>query len=103
MSGYNGGMRRRFQFSLGRLMAAIGILAVGLWLVRVALDTERLAVVALAAICLPIILGAAIGKLFGSAASGAAIVGLGYWFVIFAVIAMAAVGALVSQLSKWIW
>lgn len=84
-------------------MAAIAIFALGLWLVRAALDTESFEVVAAAAITVPIILGAAIGKLFGSAASGVAVVGLAYWFVVFAIIGMGAVVALVSQLARWIW
>ena len=96
-------MGRRLQFSLGRLMGAIGIFAIGLWMVRAALDTERIEIAAAAAIALPIVLGAAVGKLFGAAGSGAASVAWAYWLLAFALVGMAAVGAMVSQLVKWIW
>jgi hypothetical protein len=84
-------------------MGAIGILALGLWLVRAALDSERIEVAAIAIIALPIILGAAIGKLFGNAMTGAAIIGLAYWLLAFSAVGIAAIGGMISKLAKWIW
>jgi hypothetical protein len=52
-------------------MGAVGILAFGLWLPRAALDSERIEVAAAAVVAVPIILGAAIGKVLGSAITGA--------------------------------
>lgn len=96
-------MPRRFQFSLGRLMRAIGIFALGLSLLRAARNSESVEVAAAAIIALPIILGAAIGKLFGNSMTGVAIFGMAYWLLAFAALGMAAVGEVVSQLVKWIW
>jgi hypothetical protein len=96
-------MSRRFQFSLGRLMGAVGIIALGLWLLRAALDSERIEVAAAAVVAVPIILGTAIGKLLGSATTGAENGIVVWWFLVFAAIGIASVGAVASQLLKWIY
>ncbi|HVX12410.1 MAG TPA: hypothetical protein VHC22_14605 [Pirellulales bacterium] len=93
-------MTRGYQFSLGRLMGAIGIFALGLWLLRTALDTERIEVAAIAVLAMPIIVGAAVGKLFGNAMTGVAVVGIAYWLLVFAALAIGAIGGIVA---KWIW
>ena len=56
-------MSRRLQFSLGRLLSAISLFALSIWLLRVAIDSadNRLAAVA----AFPIVLSSAIGRLFG--------------------------------------
>jgi hypothetical protein len=62
-------MSQPFQFSLGRLMAAIALFALSLWLLRVARDSPENGAAATAAF--PLLLGSAIGSLFGRAGVGA--------------------------------
>jgi hypothetical protein len=72
-------MNRRFQFSLARLFSAIGLLALALWLLRVALDSPESAVAAIAAF--PVVLGSAIGSLFGRGGVAAITVVVIYCFL----------------------
>lgn len=62
-------MSQPFQFSLGRLMAAIALFALSLWLLRVARDSPENGAAATAAF--PLLLGSAIGSFFGRAGVGA--------------------------------
>lgn len=95
-------MARRFQFSLQRLLTAIALFALALGLLRAAFDSGRGDVALVAMLAQPIILGAAVGRLFGGAAKGVVIVAMIYWLLGVSVLGIAAVGAMVSQLAKWI-
>ena len=76
-----------FQFSLGRLFAAIALVAVCLWLLRAARDSPENRAAATAVI--PLALGLAIGSLLGRAGVGAAAT----------VVVYGAVGLLLFQLE----
>ncbi|HVX15020.1 MAG TPA: hypothetical protein VHC22_27765 [Pirellulales bacterium] len=102
-------MTRRFQFSLGALVWVIGVFAVALWFVRTALDSAGIEIVAASVLLLPIILGAAVGKLFGGAAAGDVSVAQSYcllaalaWLLAILAIAMETVGKMTPQLAQWI-
>jgi hypothetical protein len=62
-------MTQPFQFSLGRLLVAIALFAVSLWLLRVARESPENGAAATAAI--PLVLGSAVGSLLGRASIGA--------------------------------
>ena len=62
-------MTRPFQFSLGGLLAAIALVALSLWLLRVARESPENGAAATAA--LPLVLGSAVGSLLGRAGVGA--------------------------------
>ncbi|HWB09301.1 MAG TPA: hypothetical protein VG826_08760 [Pirellulales bacterium] len=62
-------MTPRFQFSLGRLLAAVALFALSLWLLFVARESPENGTAAAAAF--PIVLGSAVGSLLGRAGIGA--------------------------------
>jgi hypothetical protein len=95
-------MSRRFQFSLKGLVWAIGVFAVALWFVRATLDSAGIEIVAAFVLALPIIVGAAVGKLFGVAAAGDFSVAQSYCLLAILAIAMEAVSKMISQLAQWI-
>lgn len=69
LSGRQSPMTQCFQFSLCRLLVAIALFALSLWLLQVARDSPENGAAATAAF--PIMLGLAIGSLFRRAAVGA--------------------------------
>lgn len=89
-------MPRRFQFSLGRLMSALAIFALALWLLRVAIDSDRADVVLSAFLGVPVIVAAAVGRLFGKAVTGAAIAVLAYWLMAVLAAGIAAIAMLAN-------
>jgi hypothetical protein len=81
--------QRRFQFNLRRLLSAMALLSVALGLLRVAVDSpdNRLA----AALAFPVVLGSAIGSLFGRGSVGAVTVVVAYCFLVWILVCRLAI------------
>jgi hypothetical protein len=82
-------MSRQFQFSLRGLLNAVALLPVALGLLRVAVDSpdNRLA----ATVAFPVVLGSAVGSLFGRGAIGAVTVVIAYCFLVWLVVCVLAI------------
>jgi hypothetical protein len=73
-------------------MSALAIFALAMWLVRVAIDSDRADVVIPALIAVPVAVAAAVGRLFGNAIIAA----LGYWMLAMLAIGIGAIAKLAS-------